>query len=52
MVAHDAKAGFVVPEALSPRNHYIKILGMRTSQLEEHKDAVTRRQTRRIATGT
>jgi cyclopropane-fatty-acyl-phospholipid synthase len=28
MVEHGEKAGFVVPETLSLRNHYIKTLGI------------------------
>jgi cyclopropane-fatty-acyl-phospholipid synthase len=38
MVAHGEKAGFVVPEALSLRNHYIKTLGIWAAALENHKD--------------
>ena len=38
MVDHGEKAGFVVPEALSLRNHYIKTLGIWASRLEQHKD--------------
>ena len=32
------KAGFVVPEPLSLRNHYIKTLGIWAARLEQHKD--------------
>jgi hydroxy mycolic acid synthase MmaA4 len=39
MVEHGEKAGFVVPEAISLRNHYIKTLGIWASRLENHKDA-------------
>jgi cyclopropane-fatty-acyl-phospholipid synthase len=38
MVDHGEKAGFVVPETLSLRNHYIKTLGIWASRLEQHKD--------------
>ena len=38
MVEHGEKAGFVVPETLSLRNHYIKTLGIWASRLEAHKD--------------
>ncbi|MCV7227521.1 cyclopropane mycolic acid synthase family methyltransferase [Mycolicibacterium komossense] len=38
MVAHGEKAGFVVPEPLSLRNHYIKTLGIWAARLENHKD--------------
>ena len=38
MVDHGEKAGFVVPETLSLRNHYIKTLGIWASRLETHKD--------------
>jgi cyclopropane-fatty-acyl-phospholipid synthase len=38
MVEHGEKAGFVVPEALSLRNHYIKTLGIWAAKLEQHKD--------------
>jgi cyclopropane-fatty-acyl-phospholipid synthase len=38
MVDHGEKAGFVVPETLSLRNHYIKTLGIWASRLEAHKD--------------
>ncbi|KUI33483.1 cyclopropane mycolic acid synthase family methyltransferase [Mycobacterium sp. GA-2829] len=38
MVEHGEKAGFVVPEALSLRNHYIKTLGIWAARLEHHKD--------------
>jgi cyclopropane-fatty-acyl-phospholipid synthase len=38
MVAHGEKAGFVVPEPISLRNHYIKTLGIWAARLEHHKD--------------
>jgi cyclopropane-fatty-acyl-phospholipid synthase len=38
MVDHGEKAGFVVPETLSLRNHYIKTLGIWANRLEAHKD--------------
>jgi cyclopropane-fatty-acyl-phospholipid synthase len=38
MVDHGEKAGFVVPQALSLRNHYIKTLGLWAAALELHKD--------------
>ena len=38
MVEHGEKAGFVVPETLSLRNHYIKTLGIWANRLENHKD--------------
>ena len=38
MVQHGEKAGFVVPEAMSLRNHYIKTLGIWAAALENHKD--------------
>lgn len=38
MVEHGEKAGFVVPEVLSLRNHYIKTLGIWAARLEQHKD--------------
>ena len=38
MVEHGEKAGFVVPETLSLRNHYIKTLGIWAARLENHKD--------------
>ena len=38
MVEHGEKAGFVVPETLSLRNHYIKTLGIWAAKLEQHKD--------------
>jgi cyclopropane-fatty-acyl-phospholipid synthase len=37
MVDHGEKAGFVVPETLSLRNHYIKTLGIWAMRLEAHK---------------
>jgi cyclopropane-fatty-acyl-phospholipid synthase len=39
MVKHGQKAGFVVPEPLSLRNHYIKTLGIWAARLEHNKDA-------------
>jgi len=39
MVEHGEKAGFVVPEPLSLRNHYIKTLGIWASRLEQNKEA-------------
>jgi cyclopropane-fatty-acyl-phospholipid synthase len=39
MVEHGEKAGFVVPETLSLRNHYIKTLGIWANRLEASKDA-------------
>ena len=38
MVEHGEKAGFVVRETLSLRNHYIKTLGIWASRLEAAKD--------------
>ncbi len=38
MVELGEKAGFVVPEAMSLRNHYIKTLGMWAAALERNKD--------------
>ena len=38
MVEHGEKAGFVVPETLSLRNHYIKTLGLWANALEAHKE--------------
>ncbi|MCW2590799.1 MAG: Cyclopropane-fatty-acyl-phospholipid synthase, partial [Mycobacterium sp.] len=38
MVEHGEKAGFVVPETLSLRNHYIKTLGIWASRLVAGKD--------------
>ena len=38
MVEHGEKAGFVVPETLSLRTHYIKTLGIWANRLEAHKD--------------
>ena len=38
MVEHGEKSGFVVPEVLSLRNHYIKTLGIWAGRLESHKD--------------
>ena len=39
MVEHGEKAGFVVPEAMSLRNHYIKTLGMWADALERNREA-------------
>jgi cyclopropane-fatty-acyl-phospholipid synthase len=39
MIEHGEKAGFVVPEALSLRNHYIKTLGIWADRLEQNRDA-------------
>ncbi len=39
MVELGEKAGFVVPETMSLRNHYIKTLGMWAAALERNKDA-------------
>jgi cyclopropane-fatty-acyl-phospholipid synthase len=39
MVEHGEKAGFVVPEAISLRNHYIKTLGLWAHALEGSRDA-------------
>ena len=38
MVEHGEKAGFVVPQTLSLRNHYIKTLGLWADALERGKD--------------
>ena len=38
MVEHGEKAGFVVPEMLSLRPHYIKTLGIWADALEANKD--------------
>ena len=38
MIERGEKAGFVVPEALSLRNHYIKTLGIWAAALENHKE--------------
>jgi cyclopropane-fatty-acyl-phospholipid synthase len=38
MVEHGEKAGFVVPETLSLRNHYIKTLGVWAEALERNKE--------------
>lgn len=38
MIEHGEKAGFVVPEAMSLRNHYIKTLGMWADALERNKE--------------
>ena len=39
MVEHGEKAGFVVPEAMSLRTHYIKTLGLWADALERNKEA-------------
>ncbi len=39
MVELGEKAGFVVPETMSLRNHYIKTLGLWAAALERNKDA-------------
>jgi cyclopropane-fatty-acyl-phospholipid synthase len=39
MIEHGEKAGFVVPEVVSLRNHYIKTLGIWADRLERNKDA-------------
>jgi cyclopropane-fatty-acyl-phospholipid synthase len=39
MIELGEKAGFVVPEAVSLRNHYIKTLGVWAAALERNKDA-------------
>ena len=39
MIDHGEKAGFVVPEVMSLRNHYIKTLGIWADALERNKDA-------------
>lgn len=39
MVEHGEKAGFVVPETMSLRTHYIKTLGMWADALERNKEA-------------
>src|SRR5215212_7778042 len=39
MIEHGEKAGFVVPEAKSLRNHYIKTLGIWADRLEANKEA-------------
>jgi len=38
-VDHGEKAGFVVPETMSLRNHYIKTLGIWADRLEHNKEA-------------
>ena len=38
MVEHGQRAGFVVPETMSLRNHYIKTLGLWADALEKHRD--------------
>jgi cyclopropane-fatty-acyl-phospholipid synthase len=38
MIEHGEKAGFVVPECLSLRTHYVKTLGMWVDALERNKD--------------
>ena len=39
MVEHGQKAGFVVPETVSLRTHYIKTLGLWADALERNKRA-------------
>ena len=39
MVEHGEKAGFVVPETMSLRTHYIKTLGLWADALERNKEA-------------
>ena len=39
MIEHGEKAGFLVPEPMSLRNHYIKTLGLWADALERNKDA-------------
>jgi cyclopropane-fatty-acyl-phospholipid synthase len=39
MVEHGEKAGFVVPDVISLRTHYIKTLGIWADRLEQNKDA-------------
>lgn len=39
MVEHGERAGFVVPQPMSLRNHYIKTLGMWADALERNRDA-------------
>jgi cyclopropane-fatty-acyl-phospholipid synthase len=39
MVEHGEKVGFVVPEVLSLRNHYIKTLGIWAHRLEANREA-------------
>jgi hydroxy mycolic acid synthase MmaA4 len=38
MVERGENAGFIVPEAMSLRNHYIKTLGIWAGRLEAHRD--------------
>ena len=38
MVEHGEKAGFIVPECISLRPHYIRTLGMWSDDLEANKD--------------
>ncbi len=52
MVEHGEKAGFVVPETMSLRNHYIKTLGIWASRLEPPRTRRSRPPTRRTTTGT
>ena len=47
MVEHGEKAGFVVPECLSLRKHYIKTLGIWADALEANKDEAIAVTTRR-----
>ena len=39
MIEHGEKAGFVVPETQSLRNHYIKTLGIWADALERNREA-------------
>lgn len=39
MIDHGEKAGFVVPDAVSLRNHYIKTLGLWADALERNREA-------------
>ena len=52
MVEHGQKAGFVVPDPLSLRNHYIKTLGIWAAGLEQNKDAAIAPPARRTTTAT
>ncbi len=42
LVEHGEKAGFVVPEPMSLRNHYIKTLGLWAAALERNRDEAIR----------
>ncbi|BBX14948.1 cyclopropane mycolic acid synthase family methyltransferase [Mycobacterium novum] len=48
MVQHGEKAGFVVPEALSLRPHYIKTLQIWGDALEAHKDEAVAIQSEQV----